>query len=256
MDDEPTHDHDASGRGWTILFVVSVALLIMVVSFGVGLIAERTVFSRGGLFDRTVIVRDDPTDGNPSADQAFPRLAEIKLLLQNEYFYRPTSPDGVATFAAELDRDALAGMATAAATPAASLAEYRQDLEYAGIHGMTSGLDDEFTVFLEPAIQAPLAEDLRGEYEGIGVVVNQPEGRYTIVSVFPGSPAQAAGLLPNDVILEADGTSLTGLDSVEALGLIRGPAGTSVLLTIERSGTPETFDVTGERQPKTTTALG
>jgi carboxyl-terminal processing protease len=48
---------------------------------------------------------------------------------------------------------------------------------------------------------------------------------------------------------------LTGLDSVEALGLIRGPAGTSVLLTIERPGTPETFDVTVERQPITTPAV-
>jgi carboxyl-terminal processing protease len=255
MDDEATNDSIPSSRGWTVLFVVSVVLLIMVVSFGVGLIAERTVFSRGGLFDRSVAVSNPESDSDPTSAQAFPRLTEVKRLLESEYFYRPTSPEAAATFAAELDQDALAGMATAAATPAGSLAEYRQDLEYAGIHGMTSGLEDEFTVFLEPAIQAPLADDLRGEYEGVGVVVHQPEGRFTIVSVFPGSPAQAAGLLPNDVILEADGTPLTGLDSVEALSLIRGPAGTSVRLTLERPGEPEPFSVEVERQPIITPAV-
>jgi carboxyl-terminal processing protease len=238
-----------------MLFLGSVVLLIMVVSFGLGLIAERTVFSRGGVFDRTSTAPGQLTEADLGSDRAFPRLAEVKRLLETEYFYRPTAPSAAATFAAELDRDALAGMSMAAATPAASIVDYQQGLEYAGIHAMTGGLDDEFTVFLEPAVQAPLAEDLRGEYEGIGIVVNQPEGRFTIISVFPGSPAAAAGLLPNDVILEADGTSLTGLESGAALALIRGPAGTSVRLTVERPGEPGTFVVDVERQPIITPAV-
>lgn len=255
MAEEPTEPPTTSNRGWTILFLGSVLLLIMVVSFGVGLIAERTVFSRGGWFDRGADAPGQSSDVDVASDRAFPQLAEVKNLLETEYFYRPTSPSAAATFAAELDRDALAGMTVAAATPAASIADYQRNLEYAGIHGMTSGLEDGYTVFLEPAVQAPLADDLRGEYEGIGVVVNQPDGRLTIVSVFPGSPAATAGLLPLDVILEADGTALNGLESSEALALIRGPAGTSVRLTIERPGEPETFEVDVERQPIITPAV-
>lgn len=255
MTEEPTGPTAASNRGWTLLFLASVVLLVMVVSFGLGLIAERTVFSRGGWFDRGALTPGQLADADLGPDRAFPRLAEVKSLLETEYFYRPTTPSAAATFAAELDRDAVAGMTVAAATPAASISDYQQGLEFAGIHGMTSGLEDDYTVFLEPAVQAPLAEDLRGEYEGIGVVVRQPEGRFTIVSVFPGSPAAVAGLLPNDVILDADGTALTGLESSEALALIRGPAGTSVRLTVERPGDSETFVVDVERQPIVTPAV-
>lgn len=248
MDDETPVNPQSSNRGWTVLFVVSVVLLIMVVSFGVGLIAERTVFSRGGVFDRSAVLPTDQFSVEPETSQAFPRLAEVKALLESEYFYRPTAPDAAATFSAELDQDALSAMAVAAATPAASIGEYRQDLEYAGIHGMTSGLEDDYTVFLEPAIQAPLAEGLRGEYEGIGVVVNQPEGHITIVSTFPGSPAEAAGLMINDMIVAADGTILSELEPADALNRIRGPAGTTVLLTIERPGEEEPFEVEVERR--------
>lgn len=248
MADETPENPPASGRGWTVLFLVSVVLLIMVVSFGVGLIAERTVFSRGGIFDRSALLPDDPFAAEPDTSQAFPRLAEVKALLEAEYFFRPESPEAAATFAAELDQDALAAMAVAAATPATSISDYRQGLEYAGIHGMTGGLEDDYTVFLEPAIQAPLAEGLRGEYEGIGVVVNQPEGRITVVNTFPGSPAEAAGLLINDVIVAADGTILSELEPGDALNRIRGPAGTTVLLTIERPGEDEPFEIEVERR--------
>lgn len=255
MTEKPNAPPASSNRGWTMLFLTSVVLLIMVVSFGVGLIAERTVFSRGGWLDRGANTPGQLAEVDLGSERAFPRLAEVKSLLETEYFYRPTSPSAVASFAAELDRDALAGMTVAAATPAASIVDYQQGLEYAGIHGMTGGLEDDYTVFLEPAVQAPLAEDLRGEYEGIGVVITQPEGRLTILSVFPGSPAAVAGLLPNDVIIDADGTTLTGLESSNAMALIRGPAGTSVRLTVERPGDTESFVVDVERQPIITPAV-
>ncbi|MDQ3694206.1 MAG: S41 family peptidase [Chloroflexota bacterium] len=237
-----------TARGWTILLVVSLILLVVVVSFGGGLVAERWLFQGAAPFDQTSGGRSDAASDPYDPRLAFPRLTEVKHLLEHEYFYRPAAPDAAATFVAKLDRDAIAGMTVAAATPAASLAEYRRELEYAGIHGMTSGLEDAYTVFLEPALQAPLAEDLRGEYEGIGVVVNQPEGRFTIISVYPGSPAEAAGLQANDVILEADDTPLTDLETARALEVIRGPAGTRVRLVIEREGEAAPFAVEVERQ--------
>jgi carboxyl-terminal processing protease len=71
----------------------------------------------------------------------------------------------------------------------------------------------------------------------------------------PGSPAEAAGLRAGDVILEADGSSLTNLSEQDALALVRGPAGSTVRLTIERPGEPQTFDVDVERQSITMPAV-
>ena len=113
---------------------------------------------------------------------------------------------------------------------------------------MTEALTDNYTVFLEPLQGAPLREELEGKYEGIGVWVEHPEGNFTITSPIAGSPAERAGLQPGDVIVAANGHSLGGLETDAAMSLIRGPAGTSVTLTIEREGEAKPFEVAVERE--------
>jgi carboxyl-terminal processing protease len=113
---------------------------------------------------------------------------------------------------------------------------------------MTEALGDDYTVFLEPLRGAPLREELAGEYEGIGIWVEHPEGEFTIVAPIPGSPAARADLRPGDVIVAADGQDLGELETDAAMSLIRGPRGSSVVLTIRRPGVPETFDVTVNRE--------
>ncbi|MFT4038574.1 MAG: PDZ domain-containing protein, partial [Thermomicrobiales bacterium] len=236
---------DAPQRGktwvWPALLVGSIVALIAVLSFAAGLIAEREVFSQGAL-------RSPTSDEPASTDAAFPRQAEVRDLLESEYFFLPASPEAQATFWANVDQGAIAGMATAAATPAATLAEYQQELDYGAAQGMLQSMPDAYTVFLEPLEGAPLREELAGEYEGIGVWVEHPEGRFTIVSPIAGSPAEKAGLKPGDVIVKADGTELGGLENDAAMSLIRGPAGTSVTLTIEREGVAAPFDVDVNRE--------
>jgi len=95
---------------------------------------------------------------------------------------------------------------------------------------------------------APLKEELAGQYEGIGVWVEHPEGTFTIVSPIMGSPAERAGLQPGDVIVAADGQPLDGLEPNAAMSLIRGPAGTSVQLTVRRSSVADLFDVSVKRE--------
>ncbi len=231
---------------WTLAFYGSLFALIAVIAFGAGMIAERTIFTGGSLFER-VLGGAPPAPGEPPVSDAFPHYQEVKDLLTGEYLYRPTDPAGIATFEANLDRHAQAGIAAAAATPAASMADYRRELDYAAARGLTTDLPDVYTVFLEPVEQGAVSEELHGEYEGIGVWVEQPAGKMEIVSPIPGSPAAKAGLRSGDIIVAANGARLEGLANDDALGLIRGPAGTSVRLTIARPGQAQPFDVDVQR---------
>ena len=232
---------------WPLLLVASVVALVAVVSFGTGIVVERYVLG-GSWLSSGRLFGGFSGDGGIGPDAAYPRQAEVRALIEEEYFFLPASPEALATFRAELEQGAVDGMAAAAATPVASLAAMQQELDYAAARGMTEALGDDYTVFLEPLIGQPLREELAGEYEGIGVWVEHPEGELTITSPIAGSPAARAGLLPGDVIVAADGAELTGLETDAAMSLIRGPAGTSVRLTIRRAGVAAPFDVEVDRE--------
>jgi carboxyl-terminal processing protease len=250
---DPSHEPEKQRGGdpsrsvWTVLFVLSVVALIAVVSFGSGIVAERYLFG-GNWLGTDRLSGTLETDGNPQMDAAFPRQAQVREILEDEYFFLPASPEAQATFWAELEQGAIEGMAIAAATPVASLDEYRRELDYGAARGMTEALADDYTVFLEPLRGAPLRDELAGEYEGIGIWVEHPEGEFTIVAPIAGSPAARADLRAGDVIVAADGQDLGGLETDAAMALIRGPAGSSIVLTIRRPGRDELFDVTVNRE--------
>lgn len=113
------------------------------------------------------------------------------------------------------------------------------------IDGLLATLDDPHTRYLPPDAEAAARDAMEGEMEGIGVLVEEVDGRVTVVSPFEGSPAEQAGLEAGDVLLEADGVTLTGMGLDAAARLIRGPAGTEVRLLVEREG--ETFEVSVTR---------
>ena len=113
------------------------------------------------------------------------------------------------------------------------------------IEGMLATLDDPHTRYLSPEDQALTRENMAGEIQGIGAEVSEEEGSIVIVSPIEGSPAEAAGLQPGDILLTADGVELSGLSVIEAAQLVRGPKGTVVVLDVERDG--ERFEVSIER---------
>ncbi len=120
-----------------------------------------------------------------------------------------------------------------------------QQVTYGAIRGALQTLGDDYTSFIEPQIAHILREDASGTFEGIGALVRMNEhDRLEIVRPFEGQPADKAGLLPGDVIVAVDGVSIIGKGIYEAIGLIRGPEGTQVTLTIERPGQEGSFDVT------------
>jgi len=119
-----------------------------------------------------------------------------------------------------------------------------QEMTYSAIRGVIRDLDDEYTAFLEPEVAAVIREDMTGAFEGIGAVVNMNEdGQLEIVEIFEGKPADRAGLKSGDIVLAVDDTVIEKMSVFEAVALIRGPAGSTVRLTIKRVGLEEPFVV-------------
>lgn len=122
------------------------------------------------------------------------------------------------------------------------------EMVYGAIQGMTQSLGDPYTVFLPPQKQEEAKADLAGEFEGIGIQLGYKKERLAVIAPLDGSPAKAAGILAGDYILhvkdekkEKD-VDTEGMTLPEAVDVIRGPAGTSVTLTLFREDEP--FDVT------------
>ncbi len=119
-----------------------------------------------------------------------------------------------------------------------------QDRVYGAVRGMLGTLDDDYTSFMEPTIAEIQRTDASGSFEGIGALVRMnEEGVLEIVRPFEDQPADKAGLLPGDRVLKVDGVSVTGYGIYEAIALIRGPEGETVVLTVQRGLGTEPFDV-------------
>jgi carboxyl-terminal processing protease len=127
---------------------------------------------------------------------------------------------------------------------------YKQ-MAYAAINAMVTTLNDKgHTRFLTPSDVQSENQQLSGKFTGIGIYIHQdPQTKQLIInSTIPGSPAQKAGLQPNDVIIAVNGVSTAGKDVPGVSSMIQGPAGTSVSITVQRAGqaNPLTFKI--ERQ--------
>jgi len=119
-----------------------------------------------------------------------------------------------------------------------------QDRVYGAVRGMVNTFGDQNTAFIEPSRAAIFREDSTGSFEGIGASVRLDEmGRLYIAQPFADRPAAEAGLLQGDIVLEVDGVSILGMSLYEAISLIRGPADSTVVLTIFRDEVDEPFEV-------------
>ncbi len=118
-------------------------------------------------------------------------------------------------------------------------------LEPGAIDGMVAGLDDPYTVYMDPEEYAAFQEHTSGSYSGVGMTVEMKDGLVTIVSTFKGSPAEEAGIAPGDIILAVDGVSTEGQNLDEVVAGIKGPEGTTVNLTIYHPPVSTTTTVAG-----------
>lgn len=111
------------------------------------------------------------------------------------------------------------------------------------IQGMISTLNDPYSVYMDEETSQQFTQSLDSSFEGIGAEVSMIDGKVTIIAPIKNSPAEKAGLKPNDQILKVNGESLEGLDLYEAVLKIRGKKGTTVQLDILRPGVKEVIKV-------------
>ena len=117
-------------------------------------------------------------------------------------------------------------------------------MAYAAIGSMLDTLGDTgHTRFLSPDALREEEDLLAGKLEGIGAEVTIQNGQPTIVAPIPGAPAQRAGIRAGDIIQRVNGQDTTGLTLEQVLSVVRGPAGTTVTLTVLHKGETTPVDI-------------
>lgn len=123
-----------------------------------------------------------------------------------------------------------------------------QKMYYGAIQGMVGALGDPYTVFLPPAEQKSTKEELGGSFEGVGIQLGfSKEKRLVVIAPLKGTPADAAGIKPGDLILKINNKDTQSTTLPEAVNQIRGPKGSEVALQIYHEGDKEPKDVTLKR---------
>ena len=108
------------------------------------------------------------------------------------------------------------------------------------LHGAAKGLvdavGDQYSTFMPPKENKEFKQSLNGKLQGIGAELTMRDEKIVVVSPLKGSPAEEAGLLPEDIITHVDDESIEYHSLGDAVDIIRGPKGTKVKLTVQREG--------------------
>ena len=122
-----------------------------------------------------------------------------------------------------------------------------KDLVEAAIQGMLQDLDPH-SVYLNKEDMADLQEETDGEFGGLGIEIGEESGSVKVIAPIEGTPAARAGILAGDLILKIDGADVKDKPVNEVVKLLRGDAGTQVVLTIKRASADSDLDVTITRE--------
>ncbi len=120
-----------------------------------------------------------------------------------------------------------------------------QTLVYGAISGLFNSLKDPNTVFMPPSDAKKFNEEISGEFSGVGMEIGIRKEQLVVIAPLKGTPAEQAGIKAGDKILKIDDKLTFDLNVDEAVKLIRGPKGTTVILTIQRNGwdKPKEFSI-------------
>lgn len=133
--------------------------------------------------------------------------------------------------------------------PATTTKAYtEQDHVWGMIEGLADSYNDPYTTFFPPQENKSFTEEISGHFGGIGIEMGIRDGLLTVIAPLKGTPAEEAGLLSGDFIVEVDGVSTQNISTDDAVEMIRGEIGDIVTLTIARKGEKEFVEVPIERQ--------
>ncbi|CAD5941439.1 carboxyl-terminal processing protease [Planktothrix agardhii CCAP 1459/11A] len=120
-----------------------------------------------------------------------------------------------------------------------------RDDTYSAIEKMLATLDDPFTRLLRPDQYRSLQVNTSGELMGVGLQISQDgeTGNLTVIAPIDDSPAERAGIQPQDQIVKIDGFSTSELTLDESAARMRGLRGSQVTLTVLRNSNKTTEDI-------------
>jgi carboxyl-terminal processing protease len=104
---------------------------------------------------------------------------------------------------------------------------------------MVKSLGDPYTIFFPPVESKSFADEISGNFEGVGMEVGMKDDVLTVIAPLKNTPAYRAGIKSGDKIVKIDETVTNGLNTSEAIKLIKGPKGTKVKFTMVREGEKE-----------------
>ncbi len=114
--------------------------------------------------------------------------------------------------------------------------------------GYLASLDPHTTIMSAKAWDENTKETEDGSFEGIGAMLTSSRGRIYIETPIEGQPADLAGIKAGDEIVEVDGRRVSGMELGKVVNMIKGDQGTTVTLTIRRTGTPRDLEFDIVRQ--------
>lgn len=120
----------------------------------------------------------------------------------------------------------------------------QQKMLNGAISGMVQSLGDPFTLYLPPVQNNNFKQGLAGQFSGIGAELGTKDKDIIIIAPLDGSPAEKTGIKAGDIILKVNGQSTAGWDLSKTVEQIRGPKGTSVVLTVIHKDTQKQVDLT------------
>ena len=117
----------------------------------------------------------------------------------------------------------------------------------AAIDGLLQSLDP-YSAYMSPEIFNEMQTETSGEFGGLGIEVNMESGVVKVISPIDDTPASRAGIKAGDYIIKIDDIQVQGKSLSEAVDLVRGPVGSSIILTVRRIGQKKalTFEIVRE----------
>lgn len=130
-------------------------------------------------------------------------------------------------------------------------------LEDAAAAAMVSATGDRWSYYIPASGYESYVEQMTNAYVGVGITiqVQKDDSGFLILSVTAGGPAEEAGILAGDLLIRVEDQDVRGMDTEEVRNLVRGEQGTSVAMTVLRSGETMTLPVE-RRKVETAVASG